>query len=242
MAGASELTILDVCNANVDAALKDKATPISYVDFKGKILSPGSYNSDAATSLVGTLYLNIQDESGAVVADPTWSLYLTGALTTGAGSNVVFVSMDPTDGDNWDSEGEYVLDGDGNTHTIYDPSLISTDTDYHAPTGDDVALVAAVHWKIHGAITVGVASNVSGDLKSNGAITVEAGAKVGNLEALGAITLGPHSVSGTIRATGALTKGGTAVSGEIYIPAQQDACTVHADIHACETALAAALA
>jgi hypothetical protein len=241
MALDTERTILDVCNANVDAARKDDATPISYVDFEGQIILPGSYNSDAATILIGAFYLNLWGVSDYSTLD--WSLYLTGALTTGAASKVVFVSVDPAVYANDPYEFNNGISNDRDD-LVYDPTLEDGDAKYKGspPSDGDKDLPAAVHWKIHGAITVGVASNVSGDLKSNGAITVEAGAKVGNLEALGAITLGPHSVSGTIRATGALTKGGTAVSGEIYIPANQNACDVQADNDACETALAAALA
>jgi hypothetical protein len=217
--------------AAIDASNKAAASPLTYVDFEDEILSPGSYTSDAAMSLVGTLYLNIRDAENEVVTgdDLVWYLYLTGALTTGAASHIVFVDVDPAEY----ATVPYVFNGNdlnGNPRA---------DLVYDTSAGGSDALTDKVHWKIHGAVTVGVASIVSGDVKSNGAIMVGEDAQVGNLEALGAITLGPGSVAGDIRATGALTIGGTAtVNGDIYNKALQSACTVETLTGTCGTALA----
>jgi hypothetical protein len=223
MASSEAITALDVCLAAIDATNKEAATGLTYVDFEDEILSPGTYNSDAAMSLLGTLYLNIRDETGEV-ADPTWYLYLTGALTTGAASKVVFVSVDPAVYANV----PYVYDDgtNGRTDTVFDPTAGGTN-----------ALTSGVHWKLHGALTVGESSNLAGDVKTNGAITVGSAANTGNLEALGAITLGPASHVGNVRATGAITYGDVhATNGDIYDKTAQNACAVETDLNTCNSA------
>jgi hypothetical protein len=229
--------------ASIDATLKGFAPHMSFVNFADQIILPGIYATDAAMGLTGTVYLNIWkvDPSGVGPGGPTvvyndldWSLYLTGAMTTGAGSKVVFVSKDPADYDPL----SYVYNaGD----LIFDPSsLYPIGSAVLTPTSDQAALMTAVHWKIIGAITVGMGSNISGDMKSNGAITVCANARVGGkLEALGAVTLGPDSVvAGTIRATGAITEGGVSHGG-IYNPATADQSTMESAITVCENHVAA---
>jgi hypothetical protein len=205
---------LDACLASVDAAIKGLATPLTYIDFAGKLLSPGDYGTDAAMGMTGTLYLNVQDKAGTVVADPMWSLYITGTVTTGASSKVVFVNVDLTAMANFvgnDLNGAYLYTA---AHLFYDPAAVPViffDPAFLSKT--------RVQWKIIGAITAGVGSKLVGDMKSNGAITVGANARIGGkLEALGAITLGPGAVvTGTLRATGAITAG-TATYSSIYDP------------------------
>jgi hypothetical protein len=227
-------TALDVCVAAIDAFIKGGATPLSYVDFEGELLSPGNYSQDAAMNLVGTLYLNIRNEAGEIDLDPEWNLYLTGAFNTGAASKTVFVNVDPNHGSTFDLDGNYVYDS---THLLYDPSDPDATTDaFNTKITDDFDTKVRVQWKLHGAITVGVASNVFGDMHSYGAITVGEDAKVGNLQALGAVSLGPGCYAGSIRATGALTIGSTAHVDRdtIYVAADQTACDVTALLIDCK--------
>jgi hypothetical protein len=229
------ITELDVCLASVDAALKGLATPMTFVDFADQIISPGAYATDAAMALTGTLYLNIKDKDGVNVVDPEWFLYLTGPMIFGAGTKVVFVDVDPTA----TVTDPYIYDA--LHHLVFDPTLPSTDAGYHDPTiVEFVVLAAGVHWKIIGAIIVGVESNISGDMKSNGAIAVGASAHVGgNLDALGTVTLGPGcSVAGTIRATGASTEGGCSQGG-IYDPATIQDSVIQGEITVCKNYVAA---
>ena len=214
MATSEEITQLDVCYASVDANAKALATPLTFNDFGGKILGPGSYKADAAMLLTATLYLSdyLIDSDGAHVqiANPEWYFYLGGALTTAVNSKIVFVG-DYTDGDPTTYE----------NNVVYDPS------DSTPPGANFLthSLANSLYWKVTGAVTIGVASFMSGDVRAIGAITVGADSFCGDLDAGGALILGPGTFSGSLKATGALNVDVDANQGvdppvDIYDPTQ----------------------
>jgi hypothetical protein len=179
--------------ANADADGANNANSLPYVDFAGRTLEPGSYVADAAMGLTGTLRLSTHATTVGAVTDPEWTIYIGGALTTGEDSKIVIIGASDQD-------------------VIFDPLT----------TG---ALPASwenkVHFKVIGAITVGVNSNMWGDLKAGGAIVVGESATVGNLQAGGAVTLGPAVTAGTIRDDGALSMDAPSSNDGIYDATKQ---------------------
>jgi hypothetical protein len=202
--------------------------PIDYADLGTKILGPGKYDAAAALGLTGKLQLHAPPPSGgvqffrdpegvivfqgppvgggrALVYDPSppsWTIYVHGAFTTLAGSEVVFTGVHGpvhwvidgavTIGANTQMLGNITAGGAMTVGASTDAAKPSFEFTYGGPWNFEIggALTfaalsnmkiddyAVVNWKVTGAITFGAGSNAYGNMESTGgAITLGANAR-----------------------------------------------------------------
>jgi hypothetical protein len=144
----------------------------------GKFLEPGEYTATTVMALTGILTFDAKDDPDAV-----WTIYIEGALSAAAASQIVMIGGGDPANINWVVTGAISLAAGVN---------------------------AIGNMEATGAISVG-AGAITGDLEATGAITVGASARVGALKSSGAISIGSLGVYVSADPTPTLGAGAHAV-------------------------------
>jgi hypothetical protein len=159
-------------------------------DLGSSSLQPGSYAAAAALTINGRLTL-VTDNYAEGEA-PSWTFKVTGALTSAAASDVVFVVGG--------TPHEY-----GSEKYQELAAQVSWDVTGAITLGADSTMAGGM--ESDGAITLGAGAKNGSNLKAGGALTLGAGAISGALDAVGTITLGAGAVAESVTGDAATTFG-----------------------------------